>query len=249
MTIVHVASEVAPFSKTGGLADVAGSLPPALVAAGADVNVVSPCYPSVRRPGFELATAARFDVAVAGARWPVTLLETRHEGVRHLFVDCPELYDRPGIYGDENGDYPDNAERFLLLCRAAVAGLKELDIVPAVIHCHDWQTGLLLLIVAAESPRPATVFTIHNLGYQGLFPADTLTRLGVADRPLPDLDHFGRVSFLKAGLVHGDRLTTVSPTYAREIQEPELGFGMDGVLRARRAVLAGLLNGLDTGYW
>lgn len=251
MTIVHVTSEVAPFSKTGGLADVTGSLPAALARAGADTVVISPAYPSVREAGHKLAPVAALDISLAGKTRRVELLQARSAGVGQLFIDCPEYFDRAGLYGETGQDYTDNAERFLLLCRSALAALDRLAVRPDIIHCHDWQTGLLPLLARTERRELGTVFTIHNLGYQGLFPAGVFPGLGLPDSCWsPDgLEYFDQVSFLKAGLVYADRLTTVSPTYAREIQEPELGFGMDPILRARSEDLHGILNGIDTEYW
>ncbi|MFO7675437.1 MAG: glycogen synthase GlgA [bacterium] len=254
MLVVHVASEVAPFSKTGGLADVTGSLPEAVASAGVEVVVVSPAYPSVRKVDVRfnvVADLSTLDLCPARAGEPVALLEARRIGVRYLFVDCPGFFGRTGLYGDADGDYPDNAERFLLLCRAAIAGVDRLSLRPDIFHCHDWQSGPLPILVRTGGLTAATIFTIHNLGYQGNFPADVFPKLSIpASYWSPEhVEYFGQVSFLKAALVHADRLTTVSPTYAREIQEPELGFGMDPILRSRREVLSGILNGIDTNCW
>lgn len=251
MLVVHVASEVAPFSKTGGLADVTGSLPSALARSGAEVVIISPGYPTARSAALDAETTASFTLDVAGTPQTATMFEVRRDDVRYWFVGCPEFYDRPGLYGDGNSDYPDNADRFLFLCRAALAMIDHLGIRPDVLHCHDWQAGLLPLLVRSECRPITTVFTIHNLGYQGNFPAAVFPRLGVPARywSPEHLEYYGQVSFLKAGLVHADRLTTVSPTYAREIQDKELGFGMDPILRARSDVLSGILNGIDTDYW
>ncbi len=256
-TIVHVASEVTPFSKTGGLADVVGSLPRALATAGLDVLVVSPLYPSVKKAAPDLDELTRIEIRSGASTVTARILETRRNSVRFLFVDDPEFFDRPGIYGDEHGDYPDNAARFLALINATLGTLTDLDIRTDVIHCHDWQTGPLPLLLdenrraLPQLARTRTVFTIHNLGYQGSFPKDTFEQLGIPGHYCsPEgMAQGNGISFLKAGLVYADRLTTVSPTYAREIQTSELGFGMEQVLQARSADLSGILNGIDVDYW
>lgn len=256
MTAVHLSSEVAPFSKTGGLADVAAALPEALAQAGIDAVVISPFYPSVARTAAPEPVRA-FPVTVGSKTTTIRLLELERRRVRHIFIDEPGSFNRPYLYGDRAGDFPDNAERFVLFCRGALLALVELGIRPDVVHCHDWQTALVPFLLKehfARQPalsRARTVLTVHNLGYQGNFPKDRLALLEVPDRLFaPDgLEFYGSVSFLKAGLVFADRLTTVSPTYSKEIQTPELGFGLDGVLRARASDLSGILNGIDTEVW
>ncbi|HXK06518.1 MAG TPA: glycogen synthase GlgA [Verrucomicrobiae bacterium] len=251
-----VSSEVAPWAKTGGLADVVGALPPALRSLGHDMAVVLPRY-----SGIELKTARRvwdhlfvhlgmdaFDCTVyrAAAEFPVYL------------VDCPELFDldRKGLYGDNGLDYPDNHVRFAVFARAAIGVARNLFRTD-IFHCHDWQAGLVpayLRTTFATDPTflgCRTIFTIHNLGYQGLFPKTALTEAAL-DTTLfsPEgMEFFGRVSYIKSGIAFSDALTTVSPTYSREIQTPELGFGLDGALRARANVLSGILNGVDYGEW
>lgn len=256
MKVVHLASEVAPFSKTGGLADVTGSLPPALAEAGLDVTVISPWYRDLEQAAADARTVARLRVSIPGHETRFELRELRDQGVNWWFIVQPELFDRDGIYGPPGADFPDNDTRYGLFCRAALAALAARDREPDVVHCHDWQTGPACLQLRDRAVRggftaPGTVFTIHNLGYQGNFPATSYDALGLEGEYFtPEwVEYFGKVSFLKAGLVAADRLTTVSPTYAREIQTEELGFGMDPVLRHRSAVLSGILNGIDTGYW
>ncbi len=249
-----VASEAAPFAKTGGLADVLGSLPPALARLGDEVAVVVPRYRSV--PVSEVAPVLTLPVYVGGRVFQTAIHETMHHGVRYLFVDCPPLYDRPGIYGEAGGDYPDNHIRFALLNQAAIGVARRL-FRPDVFHAHDWQAGLLPVYVRENLALDPTfsgvrcVFTIHNLGYPGNFPPGRVAEIGLP-RALfhsEGLEFYGQLSFLKAGIVWADAVNTVSPTYAREIQTPEFGFRLDGLLRARAAKLSGILNGVDYEEW
>ena len=254
MRILFVASEGLPFSKTGGLADVVEALPKALVAQGHEVAVVLPRYrgtktaavvkPSVTVP---LGTLLRFPAIADGG-----LLH----GVRYYFVDDPEYFDRDGIYGESSADYPDNAERYSEFCRAAIEIAKHVWS-PDVIHCHDWQTALLpLLLRTSYADDPAmkdlpVVFTIHNMGYQGLFGKEVLERAGIPASVFQPggIEFFGKINLLKGGLIFSDYLTTVSPRYAREIQTPEYGFGLEGVARSRSERLVGILNGVDYAAW
>ncbi len=254
LRILMIASEAVPFAKTGGLADVAGALPRALACLGHQVSIALPRYRGV--------AAGRLVT-----RFPITLKGVVHEagiyeeelaaGVRAVLVDCPAYYDRAGLYGIGNEDYPDNASRFAFLCRAALEHAARAGSRPDVVHAHDWQAGLApvhLRTLYADHPVLAgtpSVFTIHNLAYQGLFPADVLPAL---DLPwdlftIEGLEYWGRVSFLKAGINFSRIVTTVSPTYAREIQTPQFGFGFDGILRRRADHLLGILNGIDAERW
>jgi starch synthase len=249
-----VASEATPAAKTGGLADVVGSLPPALSAHGDQVAVVIPRYgfidlKSARRVYDHLPVflgPARFDTAIylAPEEYPLYL------------VDCAPLFDRDGLYGEEGEDYPDNHIRFAVLARAAL-GVARFIFKTEIFHCHDWQAGLIapyLRTTFAGDPTfmgVRTLFTIHNLGYQGLFPKTALPAVAL-DPALyrPDgMEFFAELSYIKGGIALADALTTVSPTYAREIQTPEFGFGLDGALRARADVLTGILNGVDYREW
>jgi len=249
--ILMVASEAAPFAKTGGLADVLGSLPPALVRAGDEVAVVLPKY-RVAEIGDAQPVYLDMPLWVGPHAYPVDILQTIHRGVKYFFVDCPPLYDRPEIYGV----YPDNHIRFALLSQAALGIARHL-FKASVLHTHDWQTGLVapyLRSSFASDPTFAgicTLLTIHNLGYQGNFPRAAFADLGL-DPGLYNpagLEFWGDVSFLKAGIVWSDAINTVSPTYAREIQTPEYGFGMDGLLRVHANKLSGILNGVDYEEW
>lgn len=256
MKVLFVASEAHPLVKTGGLGDVCGSLPAALQSLGVDVRLLLPGYHDALRQLGDLRLVAR--VTVPPLANPIHLLEATLPGtaVTVWLVDYPPAFDRPGNpYHDAHGSaWSDNAARFALLSRVAVAIAQRragLSWKPDIVHCHDWQTGLVPALLSLESARPATVFTIHNLAYQGRFAADMLAALAL---PLsfwsPEgLEFYGELSFIKGGLVYADRITTVSPTYAREIQTPEFGEGLDGLLRHRAARLAGILNGIDDAIW
>ena len=249
-----IASECAPLAKTGGLADVLGALPPVLRELGENVAVVIPRYGSI-----DLKAARRvydgLPVFLGLARYDTAIYLTPEAFPLYL-VDCPALFDRKGFYGEAGLDYPDNHIRFAVFARAAL-GVARYLFQADILHCHDWQSGLVPAYLRTTfSTDPTflglkTLFTIHNLGYQGLFP-----KAAVADAALdpalfrPDgLEFFGRVSYIKGGIALADALSTVSPTYAREIQTPELGFGLDGALRARADVLTGILNGVDYRQW
>ena len=254
--ILFVTSEAQPLMKTGGLGDVCGGLPEALHALGADVRLLLPAYhDSLARAG-RLKMVAQ--LAMPPLAQPVTLQEGRLPGtrVKVWLIDFPPAYDRPGNpYINAHGHpWHDNAARFALLCQVAVAiarGAAGLAWLPDVVHAHDWQTGLVPALLGAETARPATVFTIHNLAYQGLFPYETFQslRLPASLWSLHALEFHGQMSFIKGGIAFADRITTVSPTYAREIQTPEHGYGLDGLLRHRASHLSGILNGIDARAW
>ncbi len=254
MRILFVASEGLPFSKTGGLADVVEGLPKALVALGHEVGVVLPRYRGTKvsaivLPSLTIPMGNRL-------RFPAVADGTLVAGVRYYFVDDPEYFDREQLYGEQGTDYPDNAERFAEFSRAAIEIAKHIW-PPDVIHCHDWQTALvpvLLRTLYADDllvRGVPVVFTIHNLGYHGLFPREILGRLGLPENlfHMDALEFYGKVNYLKAGLVFSDYLTTVSRKYAQEIQTPEYGHGLDGVVRRRADSLQGILNGVDYSAW
>jgi starch synthase len=254
LSILHIASEARPFAKTGGLADVLGSLPPALARLGCDVTVVLPRYRGVSG-GRE---RERFALTIGGYTADVGFIEVPlADGARAILVDCPELYDREDLYGIGTRDFPDNARRFALLARAALEWAGRNGPRPSVIHAHDWQAGLApvyLKTMYADHPvigGTPVVFTIHNLAYQGLFDPAWLPQLdlGWEQFAIDRMEFWHRVSFLKGGINDADIVTTVSRRYAEEIQTPALGFGFDGILRARSANLVGILNGIDTGEW
>ena len=254
MNVLFLASEVAPWSKTGGLADVAAALPQALAARGHRVTVISPHYGSLDRRRFTTASTGAHARVEVGEGPPVVfeIFEAARDKVRWLFLHDPALFGRPGLYGEGGSDYPDNGLRFGAFCAGALAAARQLGERPHVVHANDWQTAPAVLLGAMAGPSgPRTVFTLHNLAFQGLFPRSVLRQLGWPESLFDwrNLEFYGQVSFLKAGLLHADALTTVSPSYADEICTPELGCGMDGVLRERRGRLRGILNGLDAFEW
>lgn len=253
LRVLMVAAECFPFAKSGGLGDVVGALPSALAARGHQVIVVLPKYRGVHgeEPLGSIVLQLgprRFEVPFEQA--PLS------NGVRVWLVDEPSLFDRPSLYGVGQTDYADNALRFAMLSKAALQGAAAMGFRPDIVHAHDWHAGLVPLYLrmdfaATALSRARTVFTVHNLAYQGLFDAQWVPALGIdwhQYRP-EGLEFWGRLSFLKAGINYADALTTVSPTYAREILTPELGCGFDGILRRRVSSLTGILNGIDTGVW
>jgi starch synthase len=254
--IAFVASECVPFSKTGGLADVVGALPGALAALGHQVSVYVPRYRQTKLPDAQKAVRSITIPFDDQYRFCSVLAGGNTNGVRYYFVDYPPFFDRDGLYGTSAGDYPDNAERFALFCRAILEASKILG-VPQIFHCHDWQSALVPILLRtqyAEDPafrEVGTVFTIHNIGYQGLFPPDILPLLTLPWDlfTIAKMEFFGQVNFLKGALVYSDFVTTVSKRYAQEIQTTEFGFGLEGVLRDRSSTLAGILNGVDYKEW
>jgi len=252
--ILFATSEVYPLIKTGGLADVSGSLPRALQAAGHEVRVILPAYGDLTDRLDQAYTVGRFDVGGT----EVELIETILPGsdVITWLISNEKAFVRSGNpYMNQNGNpWVDNAQRFHLFDKAVVElaqGRAGLSWKPDLVHCNDWQTGLVPALLSLEAGRPATVFTIHNLAYQGLFDHDTFQQLD-----LPEvfwhhetLEYFGQMSFMKGGLVYADQLTTVSPSYAEEIQTPEFGCGLEGLLGNRSESLTGIVNGIDTDEW
>ena len=246
-----VSSEAAPWAKSGGLADVVGALPHALAALGHAVSVVIPRYmKAVEAPARRVIE--RLPIPLGGSQYLIDIWTMQSDGVTLFFVDNPFLYGRGELYGN----YGDNHIRFAVLSKAALEISRRL-FQTDVFHCHDWQAGLLPLYLKESSAidpnflGAKTVLTIHNLGYQGVF-----DRAAMRDISLPDqlfrldlIEFWGKISLLKAGIVFADALTTVSPKYAEEIQTPEDGFGMDGLLRSRRGVLTGIINGVDYDVW
>jgi starch synthase len=255
MKILFVTSEAHPLVKTGGLGDVSGSLPAALHGLEQEIRLVLPAYHQARvHMG---ACTPRSRISLPGVGTEITILEgvMPDSGVTVWLIDAPTYFNREGgPYGTAGGDWPDNAERFALFARAVVelamdrAGLAWQ---PDVVHCNDWQTGLVPALLARETRRPATLFTIHNLAYQGLFPWETFDRLALPRElwHLEAMEFHGQFSFIKGGLAFADRLTTVSPTYAREIRTAAFGYGLEGLLNHRAKCLTGILNGADYTLW
>ncbi|MEC9339845.1 MAG: glycogen synthase GlgA [Pseudomonadota bacterium] len=251
--VLFVASEAYPLAKTGGLADVAGALPGALRDLGVDARLLLPAYRGVREAFDGTDRVARL---VVDSHRVVLWQGQLPGGCPVYLIDVPALFDREGDpYHDASGQpWADNAARFALFCRVAeliACAEAGLDWCPDLVHCNDWQSGLVPVRLAARSRRPRTVFTIHNLAYQGLFPAETFSRLDLppGSWSLDGVEFHGQVSFIKGGIAYADRVTTVSPSYAREIQTPETGAGLEGLLRHRREALSGILNGIDTAVW
>jgi starch synthase len=256
MNIAFAASECVPFSKTGGLADVVGALPKALAALGHNVTVYLPRYRQTKlaQPKTVLPSVTiPFDDQY---RFCSVLDGGKHSGVQFYFIEYPPFFDRDGLYGLSTGDYPDNAERFALYSRAVLEAAKILG-PPDVFHCHDWQSALIPILLRTNYVGdPAfksvpVVFTIHNIGYQGLFSPDVLPLLGLPWElfTINRLEFYGKVNFLKGALVYADYITTVSKKYSQEIQTVEYGFGLEGVLRLRSGTVTGILNGVDYDEW
>ena len=265
--VLIVSPEMVPFAKTGGLADVAGSLPLALSSLGWEVRTIMPKYRMVDDGRFNLKNSlpkgSSISVPIGEKVEKGTIVETTlpESGVTSHFLVHPGFYERDELYRDteRNDDYLDNDERFIFFARGTLEALKAMDWRPQVIHCNDWQSGLipplLKTIYSADDfyQGVATIFSIHNLGYQGNFPPSTLPKTGLDEglfQPLGPLEFWGKVSFLKAGLVYADIINTVSQRYAQEIQSnSEYGLGMEGVLRERRDDLYGIINGIDYQVW
>ena len=252
--ILYISSEAYPLVKTGGLADVAGSLPNALLKQGQDVRLLLPAYPEV----LNKITKNKKVAVTSYYHLPVEIIETRLPGtnVVTLLINCPAVYDRPGgPYIDEHGnEWPDNALRFSIFCHAAVdIALNKLGLgwQPDIVHCNDWQSGLVPALLSLHDDRPATVFTIHNLAYQGVFDHQSYADLSLPPQlwHMDGVEFYGNFAFMKGGLAYADKINAVSPTYAKEILEPENGYGLDGLLNHRADDLSGILNGIDEKQW
>lgn len=252
--VLYITSEAFPLIKTGGLADVAGSLPVALLKQSQDVRLLLPAYPEVISKISKYKTIATYSYYGL----PVKIIETRLPGSKVIvwLVDCPAVFDRPGgPYIDQHGEgWEDNALRFAILCYAAVdIALDKLKLnwKPDIVHCNDWQTGLVPALLSLHNERPATVFTIHNLAYQGNFDDQTFTDLHLPDElwHMEGLEFYNQLSFIKGGLAYADKINAVSPNYAKEILHPEFGFGQDGLLKSRQQDLSGIVNGIDEKHW
>ena len=253
MRVLFAASECYPLVKTGGLADVVGSLPPVLERSGCDVRILLPGYPDVMASVTGAVPVRAFKSFFGGS---ACILSAKTGALSLLILDAPHLYDRPGgpYVNEDKEDWPDNHRRFAALSRAAAAiGTEGIgDWRPDIVHAHDWQTGLTPVYISRlGDARPKTVFTIHNIAFQGIQPPEIMTEIDLTESDFtPErFEYYGNLSLLKAGLVAADKITTVSPTYAREIRTPEFGFGMEGLLNYRADDLSGILNGIDETVW
>jgi starch synthase len=260
MNVVLIASEAVPFAKTGGLADVAGALPRALARHGVATSLIIPCYRQARDSGIPLVDSGlslKIPVGPNTVDVRVQVSTLPGSSVPVYLIDRPAYFDRPALYQRDGADYADNSERFIVFQRAALEAIRALGLRPDVIHCNDWQTGLIPIYLdefyrgTPELARAGTLLTIHNMAYQGSFWHWDMPLTGLDWRFFNwrQLEFHNRINFLKAGLVFSDVLSTVSPTYAREIQTPEYGCGFDGLLRARRHDLHGIVNGIDPTVW
>ncbi|MGC2785124.1 MAG: glycogen synthase GlgA [Roseiarcus sp.] len=253
LKVLSVASEIFPLIKTGGLADVVGALPAALARENVEIRTLVPGYPGVMAKLAGAQPTHTYDELFGG---PARVLAGAAAGLNLFAIDAPHLYDRPGnpYLGPDGLDWPDNARRFAALARvAADIGLGTIDAFrPQVVHAHDWQAALAPAYMHyADRPRPGTAITVHNMAFQGQFPIWTFGELGLPAHALTidGVEYYGGVGYLKAGLRVSDRITTVSPTYAREIMTPEFGMGLEGLLRTRAAVVQGIVNGIDDAVW
>jgi len=246
MKIVLCASEAVPFAKTGGLADVAGALPLVLEKLGMEVIVTIPRYKSIQETKFKIQRlSADISYSVIG------------KNIKVYFIERNEYFQRDGLYGDKNGDYPDNLDRFSYYCRRTLDLLKEVKFRPDIIHVHDWQAALIPVYLKTLYANDdfykgiATVLTIHNIGYQGLFSKEQFPSLGLdwSLFNMEQMEFYGQVNVLKSGMVFSDIINTVSPTYSKEIQGKEFGFGLEGILSKRKDDVFGVLNGLDYSIW
>lgn len=236
MKIAMCASEVVPFAKTGGLADVAGALPSALEKLNHEVVVIMPGYKSVAGAGKDAKLG---------------------ENVKVYFIENDKYFNRPGLYGEKAGDYPDNLDRFSFFCKKALDLLKKINYKPDVIHCHDWQTSLIpVYLKTIYKDRPfykkiKTVLTIHNIGYQGLFNKEEFSKMGLdwSLFNMENLEFYDKINILKGGIVFSDIINTVSPTYSKEIMTTQQGFGLEGILQKKKDRVFGILNGLDYDLW
>lgn len=255
LKVLFATPEVSPLIKTGGLADVSAALPAALRTIGVDVRLLIPGYNQVIANLVHQKVVAAFE-GLPGFPSSRLLASTMANGVPVFVLDCPGLYQRSGgPYQDASGnDWPDNAQRFGMLSKAAAilgSSASPLDWHPDLVHCNDWQTGLAPAYLNFAEGAVPSVMTIHNLAFQGIFPAATLEKLQLPPScfNINGVEYYGNLSFLKAGLFYADHITTVSPNYAVEIQQETLGFGLQGLLSARRGNLTGILNGIDTDEW
>jgi starch synthase len=260
MKIVHVASELYPYMKTGGLADAVAAMAGALADHAHEVSVFLPGYRAViEHPdaaGAERKLRLKIEMGDQFLSGDVRVFSPR-KNLQVYLICREEFYDRRAPYGNGERDYEDNSDRFVFFCKGVIETLRLADVQADVVHCHDWQAALLPLLLREAERRHRvtlalkTVFTIHNIAYQGLFPATTFARTNLPDElyHIDGLEYYSQVNYMKGGILFADRVTTVSPRYAREIQTPEFGCGLDGVAQTRAEDIVGLLNGVDTSIW
>lgn len=253
MKIAMCASEVVPFAKTGGLADVAGALPIALEEEGEEVIIIMPLYKAIQDLHFS-GRQEKFDIKRLSDNVSYSVIG---KNIKVYFIENDNYFNRDALYGDKAGDYKDNLERFLYYSKKAIELLKEINFRPDIIHVHDWQAALIpvyLKTIFAKDPfykNTKTVLTIHNIGYQGLFPKEEFAKLGLDSSlfGIDGLEFYDKVNILKGGMIFSDLINTVSSTYSKEIQTKEFGFGLEGVLNKRKNSLFGIINGLDYKIW
>jgi len=246
LKVAFITPEMAPLAKTGGLADVTGALPKYLSRLGQlEVTAWLPLYREVKKRNLNLkrlASNIKLELLPAGLQTSFSIFEYQAENFKVYLIENDFYFDRDYLYGAPSGDYPDNGHRFAFFCLAALTGLQLINWKPDIIHAHDWQAALTLAYLKHVLPNDSfyqntrSLFTIHNLAYQGLFPPEVLGQVGLPVYLFnpEDMEFYGQVNYLKAGLLYSDAISTVSPTYSQEIQTPEFGFGLDGVLRKRR---------------
>ena len=258
MKILFVSSEAVPFSKSGGLADVCGALPKALARRGNDVRVVIPRYWCIDRTDDNMGMLLEsMGVPMGGETVWCQVLEGRADGVKYYFVEHQNFFGRAGLYDDGKREYSDNAERFAFFSRAAIQICKDMGFKPDIIHCNDWQTALVpayLKIREMSNPffsETASVFTIHNIGHQGVFPAEKYDFLDLGEEVFDEarFESWGKVHFMKGGIFYADAITSVSPSYSNEILTPEGGTGLTPYLERRKDDIYGILNGVDYDHW
>ncbi|PKL52047.1 MAG: glycogen synthase GlgA [Nitrospira bacterium HGW-Nitrospira-1] len=258
MKILMASSEAVPYIKTGGLADVAGTLLKELRSKNEKASLVLPLYAAIKNKYKLHATGKAILVKMGDVTYRGSIFaSSKEDNPEAYFIECDELYGRTELYGTSAGDYPDNAIRFIFFSRAVLELCLAMRIKPDVIHCNDWQTALIPLYLKTiykdntHFAKTATLFTVHNLGYQGIFDAATLLYTGLGREYFtPErLEFYGKLNLMKAGLLYADLINTVSNTYAQEIQQPEYGFGLDGIMKKRAEDLYGVINGIDYGQW
>ena len=251
MNILFVAAELAPHAKVGGLADVAAALPQALAAAGHSVSVAVPLHRGLKKSGEFRRTSLELPVPVANGTWASRVWQGQRGAVSLFAIERDEYFDRAHPYGEGGGDYPDSLDRFVFFSRAALELARHIEPVPEVIHANDWHTALIPALASVVHLPMRAVFTIHNLRYQGEFPSSEFPRLGLPGemfRP-ETLEFYGKLNLMKGAILLADEVTTVSPSYAREIQTEAFGHGLHEVLKGRVAHLSGILNGIDEESW